>query len=283
MSNQETKTIEPTENVEKKAKTYSGLGEAMKKQDFQFFYEELNNWKKNDTFDYKRLFDRVASDVSKVGFGNQIDSLLHNIPLFALDEKTKELKPYVKECIELLVSLGGLPLLEFKNGPYGKSNTNMVRESAKLPNPELLKVLFDLKLWEKIEETNTVSGFDLLHAAVNANSPTVIEYLVKEKGFDVNKKYFFSNNSTLIFFAIGRGLEEAYDKLVELGADIQVKNGEDFYPIDFLETKSENFEEMYAEEPEEKEKHEKFSARVMEHFDKTAKVVTPKKKLRTAF
>lgn len=270
-----------TNEAENNGPKYQGLGDALSKQDFVYFNEELKRWVDKSGQDYKALFENVRNRYGEQGFGNQLDSLLLNIPRFALDKETNALKDGVKESVELLISLGAEPLLEFSHTPYGKYSTNFVRETAALKNPELLSFLFKMRLWDDLIDTESEAGLDLLHAAILGGSPGSVEFLIKEVGFDVNKQYEMEYNITPLFYAVGRNKEAVFDKLVELGANLYATNDRGENILTCLVSELHGFEERYSEE--DAESIRTFNEKVKTVFEAFKPQAKEKRKLRTAF
>lgn len=277
---------EQKNDIENKRKKYKGLGEALRRQDFEYFENELKNWRENDTSEFHALKKRISSSEGQEGFATELDALLHLFPKHVLDKETNEILPKVKECFELLLELGAEPLLEIKG--YYKVNdkaylTNMVRESAKLPKKDFLEYLFSLKLWKKIQDTESQGETDLLQNAIVGNSADCIEYLIKEQGFDVNKEYFFERNATPIFFACNYASKEAFDKLLELGADLLIKDDDRLTVLSYLTANLEKFEEEYEEDSPEKQSLIEFADYVEDKYDAAKVVEKPKRVFRTSF
>lgn len=247
-------------------KDYPSLGHAMAAGDFEYIYEELNKWIEEDNSNYKGLFEQMMTNHGDIGIGMVIDSLLFAIPKYALDPETNNLRPMVREVAELFISVGADPTLTYYKAMYGERVSNVVLESARLENPELLKFFYEKNFWDKPEDIQTESGLDTLQFAVTANSPKCIEYLVKEQGLDVNSRYFFSNDATPLFFAAGQHCEEAFDKLMELGANIKIIDNAGRTALDFLATESVFFNEKYENAPEKKAKLIAFSEKVKDIY-----------------
>ena len=238
----------------KEQKSYSSIGAALVQSDFTYIFTELNKWVELDDSNYKGLFQRLGTSEGHIGIGMVIDSLLLSVPKYAINPETKELYPMVKEVVELFVSIGADPSLLYYKSFYGDYVTNMVLESSKLPNSDLLEFLYEKNFWNEAKDIETDSGLDVLQFATTADSAQCIEYLVKEQGFDVNKRYFFSNDATPLFFAIGRCCENSFDKLIELGANIKLKDYSGAESIGYLATQSVQFEDLYQNNDEMKQK-----------------------------
>lgn len=273
-----------TKDVEDKDKiNYPSLGHAMAKHDFKYIFEELNQWIEKDNSDYKGLFQQMNTNYGDVGIGMVIDSLLYAVPKYAVDEKTNELYPMVKEVVELFISIGAEPTMTYYKTMYGEHVSNVVLESAKLKNAELLKFMYEKSFWDDSKDVETESGLDPLQFATTGDSAACIEYLIKEQNFDVNKRYFFSNDATPIFFAVGRKCENAFDKLIELGANIKLKDHDGSSVIGYLATESIQFEEIYEKSPDKKAELIEFSKKVLEVYDNTLDKEKIKKVRRTVF
>lgn len=265
---------------EKYRDQYSSLGEAIVKGDFKYFNNELEIWAIEDNYDFKGLFNHVKNRFGEQGFGTIIDTMLLNIPKHALNEDGS-LREGVIEAVDLLVSLGAEPLLEFTKTVYGDYETNFVREVASLTDDALLRHIFNANFWDDLVDTEDIVGLDFLHAAIVNGSVKNVEYLIKEQGFDVNKKYDMQDNVTPIFYSVGRNMPEVFDKLIELGANLHAKNTKGEYVTDFLSSELSGFQDRYSKE--EMEKIVSFNQKVKTLFDATVEPEKPKRKLRTAF
>lgn len=263
-------------------KSYPSLGHAMAKGDFPYIFEELNEWAEKDDSNFKGLFEQTLTNYGDVGIGMVIDALLFAVPKYALNED-KSLRPMVKEVVELFISLGADPTLTYYKSMYGERVSNMVLETATLPNSELLQFLYEGNFWDEPKDVETESGLDPLQFATTENSAACIEYLVKHQNYDINKRYFFSNDATPIFFACGRASEEAFEKLIELGANIKLKDHYDVTAIQYLTADRFDFEERFANNPEEKERLLKFAERAKEVYNAVPDKEKVKKVRRTSF
>lgn len=261
---------------------YSSLGQAMAKGDFTYIYNEVTEWAEKQDSNFNGLFEQTMTNYGDVGIGMVVDALLFAVPKYALDEENN-LRPDVEKVVELFISLGADPTLTYYKSMYGERVSNMVLETACLKNSQLLKFLYEKNFWDEDKELETESGLDPLQFAITDNSPQCVEYLIKERGVSVDKRYFFSNDATPIFFAIGRGNEEVFDKLMELGANIKLLNHNDIPAIDFLEAKQFSFDERFEFKPEEKERLQKFAEKVIQVYETVPEKTKEKKVRRTSF
>lgn len=280
MSEKENKNNKNLNYDEKYRNKYSSLGEAIVKGDFKYFNNELEIWVIEDSYDFKGLFNHVKNRFGEQGFGTVLDTMLLNIPKYALNENGS-LREGVIEAVDLLFSLGAEPLLEFTKTIYGDYETNFVREVASLPDDTLLRHLFKANFWDDLVDTEDIAGLDFLHAAIVNGSVKNVEFLIKEQGFDVNKKYDMQDNVTPIFYSVGRNKPEVFDKLVELGANLHAKNSKGETIIDFLSSELNGFQDRYSKE--EQEVIVAFNQKVKALFKATVEPEKPKRKLRTAF
>lgn len=266
-------------NEEYRAK-YNSLGESIVKSDFKYFNNELEIWAIEDSYDLKGLFQNVSNRYGGAGFGNLLDTMLLTIPKYALKEDGT-LHEGVEEAVDILLSLGAEPLLEFSSSVYGKFDTNFVRQVAELKDDKLLRHIFKANIWDDVVDAEDVAGLDLLHSAVVGGSVKNIEYLVKEEGFDVNKKYEMADGVTPIFYAVGRNFSDVFDKLIELGANVHVKDFKNQTVLNYLSSELEGFTDRYTQE--EQEKILAFNQKVKDLYSSTLEPEKPKRKLRTAF
>lgn len=264
-------------------KNYKSLGQAMAAHDFSYIFEELNQWIEKEDSNYRGLFDNVKTNHGDTGIGLVIDSLLFAIPKYAVNSEDNSLYPMVKEVAELFISLGADPTITYYKAIYGEHVSNVVLESAKLPNSELLQFFYENKFWDDPKDIKTESDLDTLQFATTGDSAACIEYLVKEQGFDVNARYFFSNDATPIFFAVGRKCENAFDKLIELGADIKLIDYYGCNPVSYLATEDFQFDEKYENAPEKKEEWINFSKKVTDVYNQTPEKEKVKKVRRLSF
>lgn len=211
-------------------KTYKSLGAMLKAGDFETLLDDLN----------QMLSSGELKNFSKTTPQNPIsefDDLLFYFPQYACKsikkedgttEQTKEIQPKAMEFLEFALKNGANPNAYMKNGE------SCYLKACQIDNTEILKYLVDNK-YSKADLTHTdgMGNNGLLYATLS-ESTEMMEFLVKELGFDINHKNFLSNNETCLHYACGHMKEKSVDKLLELGADPTLLDNYGMKPFEMI-------------------------------------------------
>lgn len=205
-------------------KKYNKVADALKDDNFIEATQMMT-----DIFDDNRTKDQALKKVQTMSsvtkqpiMLNSLEAILYNQPeRFIKEDGT--LKKGADTFIYTLVSLGEIDV----NSRFN-DNENILLRYASVGSPDLFNVILNTENVD-IKETDS-AGHNALTYAVWNNNTAMIEYLVKDKGFDVNEENFFSDSKTPLHWACLQ-LENAsvetfekykqtIEKLIELGADL---------------------------------------------------------------
>ncbi len=263
-------------------KQYKSLGQMMKAGDFEALLSDLIEMKQKDTL----------KDFCKTTSTNPIsefDDLLFFFPQYACKvikkEKeepiiTNELHPKAMEFLEFALANGANPNAYMKNGE------NCFLKACEIKNTDVLNYLINNK-YNKVDLTHTDGmGNNGLFYATMSEATEVMEYLVKEQGFNVNQKNFLSNDESFLHYACGHGKEKSFDKLIELGADPTLQDNYGCKPYEMIMAAydEETIDEFDTKNPEDMAELQKWK----ELYNKTEAITKQyakdhKPKLKTKF
>ena len=254
-------------------KQYDSLGQMVFKKDYEALLAKLIQYE-NDETDKK-----ILRSTGSGGHSTLVDELLYNIPRFAtkLEEKVEEeeedsmsifgmganppavqdivvkpaeLAPFVLDVVDVLLRNGANPNMALVNG------ITPMMLAATVNNIDLIKKLIenpfkeeDLNTGDYIYQKGDLNkkdgkGQDLLFYAAMTNSIDIMDCLVKEYNFNINRQNLFDDNKTLLHILCQnlneetsvniKGLdflldvvahkEPAIDKLLELGVNPTIED-----------------------------------------------------------
>lgn len=215
---------------------YKSLGQMLKKQDFEYLFDDLNKMLGTDEF--KSLIKKDKdSNIS------ELDELLFNIPSFCLD-KEKKLIPKSSDVLKFCLDNGANPMAYMKNG----ENTFLRLCGTK--DSTLLDLLISTSPDIDMNVTDGRCNSALFYAVQN-EAVDNIKKLVTEYGFDVNHKNIISEEQTVLHYACGHILENSIKTLLELGADLSIKDSCGRTPHDMMGFINDpDVREEYSDEPD---------------------------------
>lgn len=239
---------------------YKSLGQMLKKKDFSYLLNDLNNMVGTQEFnDLKRITNENAI--------SELDELLFNIPNYCCNEEGKII-PESLDVIDFCIKNGANPNSYMHNGE------NFFLRACAMKSDEVLK--FIAKKEYPINYAHTDGRCNnALYYAVMADSVKNIDHLVNNLGFNPNEKNIISEEQTVLHYACGHALINSMNTLIELGADIQIKDSSGRTPYDMMAfIKDEIVREEYSDEPETLEKWDKAHNIATEIYKK--EVLAPK-------
>jgi hypothetical protein len=270
--------------TQKKYEDYKSTGQMLKASDFDALIQDFAVMKEKGQF--KAFTERTTKKPI-----SELDDLLFNLPQYAVkyekvpvegeEDETKkvmtgELHPRVMEFLKLCLQDGANPNARMKNGE------NAYLKACEINNTEILEYLINNPYTPADLTHSDGMGNNGLFFATMAESEPVLEYLVKNKNFDINEKNFFSDDQTVFHYACGHGKEKSIDKLIELGANPTLKDAYGNLPLDMmLIAYDEETREEYEDDPKELAKWDLLYAKVAK-ITEDYKIAHPPK-LKTKF
>lgn len=271
-----------SDNQPKVNKTYKSLGAMLKAGDFEVLLEDLEKMKSTD--ELKSFAKTTSKDPI-----SEFDNLLFFFPQYSVkriknekdeEELTNELLPGAMKFLEFALKNGANPNAYMKNGE------NTFLKSCEIPNKDVVDYLIH-NPHNPVDVTHTDGmGNTGLFYATMSQSTEVLEYLVKDCNFNINEKNFLSTDQTVMHYACGHGKEKSFDKLIELGANPTLKDGNGYQPFEMIlpAYDEETIEDYDLNDPDDVAELEKWKQFYDKVVAKTEEYATNNKpKLKTKF
>ncbi len=175
-----------------------------------------------------------------------IDEVVQNNPV-KKPSKT-DIEDGVKELFDFLLENGAEVDIYFKK-EHGK---NALFKACEDSVPEYINMLeksgkIDLFIQDG-------AGRDALFYASAQERLDIMDFLVKEKGFDVNREMIMEDNKTLLHMICYNAMDDelfpVIDKLLELGASLKAEDFSGMKPHEYLKEMLEDEEHRFEEVPE---------------------------------
>ena len=237
-----------------KAKQYKSLGAMIKDGAFDVFIKDFPEMQKSG--DLKDLFKGEVTKFDELLFQTVKYLIVKEVQKDPVTQEEKSvdtgiLKENALEALQLMLDSGANPNAYMKNGE------TTVLKLCEINNIEPLKLVINHKKNPGNIKHEDGIGNDALFYATMAESMVCIDFLVKELGFDVNRKNFLAKDQTALHYACGNLKESSVDKLLELGANPLLKDMYGFKPVDTLTPAyDEEVREEFSEVPEELPKYD---------------------------
>ena len=221
-------------------KKYKSLGEMIKNGDYVSLLEKLKSMNEKE-------FKNITS-TSEENPISQLDNLVFFIPDYVYKKteegvNTQEKHPGLFEFFKWSLEQGANPDSSIK---YGVS---CFLKSCTLPDPEIVKFILDNNSSTNLKQQDG-RGKDALMYSVEHNSEEVFDFLINTNEFDINKKYIFLNNKTILHTACVTANELMIDKIISLGGDLTLIDDYENTPCEMIPTEAEHHldpEELTAE------------------------------------
>jgi ankyrin repeat protein len=198
------------------ANKYKSLLDALENSDFTTMLEYFDKY----YIDKPAMKELLVT--SKVKPINELNLLLNHLPKYSIAARTRkqielnepvEFLPDALKVAELLLKLGANPNQALKNGisPY--------LLSAKINNPDLLKLFLDNPYQPANLDAGDGRGWRSLHYAAMAQANLVVDELVNERKMDINRKYILSENKTIFHLLCANVKIKSIEQFMQLGAN----------------------------------------------------------------
>lgn len=215
---------------------YKSLGQMLKKKDFAYLLNDMKNM--IGTAEFEKLKTKTTENPI-----SELDELLFNIPNYCLNENGM-LNSTSIDVLKFCIDNGANPNAYMKNGE------NTFLKCCGIKDSSLLRALLNSGVEVVTNHTDGRCNDALFYAVMNESIDN-IDLLVTELGFDVNKKNIISEEQTVLHYACGHTLIDSINKLVELKADLYVKDSAGRTPKDMMQfINDEDIREEYSDEPE---------------------------------
>jgi Ankyrin repeats (3 copies) len=199
---------------------------------------------------------------------------------FKVDERPFEYADGFIDFLKYALEIGANP-----NARMEGSITSFLK-SCELNDPMAVSILLDNKTTPVDINYGDGKGNRALYYAVMANADQTIEYLVKDRGVDIDFKYILSDNKTVFHYACGHCKVKSLDTLMKLGANPTIKDEYENLPADTMPVFDADNEDCINYSTADGEvwdqNYEKVAAYTAE-FVKLQATKTPAKKFKTSF
>jgi hypothetical protein len=195
---------------------YGSLIEALQNSDFTAMLEYFDKYYIGKDAMKDLLLTNKAKPI------NELDHLLNHLPKYSIAPRKRaqielnepvEFLPNALNVARTILELGGNPNQALKNGvsPY--------LLSAKINNPDLLKLFLDNPYTPANLDAGDGRGWRALHYAAMAQANLVVDELVKERKMDLDKRYILSANKTIFHLLCANVKPKSIEQFMILGAN----------------------------------------------------------------
>lgn len=211
-------------------KKYKSLGEMIKNGDYVSLLEKLKVMNEKE---FKSI--TITSEENPI---SQLDSLIFFIPDYVYKKtpegvNTSEKYSGLFEFFKWSIEKGANPDSSIK---YGVS---CFLKSCSLPDSELVEFIIENNSFTNLKQQDG-RGKDGLMYSVENNSESVFDFLINTNEFDINKKYIFLNNKTILHSACVTANEPMIDKIISIGGDLTVIDDYENTPCEMIPTETEH-------------------------------------------
>ncbi len=207
-----------------------------------------------------KAFRDINHNYYTVDANDAIDVVEQKNPVF-IKSKT-ELADGVKELFNFLVDNDAQVEIYFSN-EYGKNALFKACEDA---TPSYIEMLLNTGKINLFVEDG--AGRDALYYAAAQERLDIMDYLVNEKGFDVNKQMLLEDNQTLLHMVCKNAMDDevfsVIDKLIEMKADLTLEDFSGMKPHEYLQEMIEDEGHRFSEVPEILEQGKQYLAMMQE-------------------